>query len=83
MLTLVTYDHNATASKVSASMNDEIGLMKKLEDLRHQHRQLDDMLDHRAEQLDQLELQRLKKKRLVIRDDIRNLEGVLYPDIIA
>ncbi len=83
MLTLVTFDQNSTHSKFSSGMNDEISLMKQLEEFRFQHRQLDDLLDNHAAKLDQLELQRAKKKRLTLRDEIRRLEAILYPDIIA
>jgi hypothetical protein len=60
-------------------------LRKKLEDLRAEHRDLDDVIARVVEQapFDQLRVQRLKKRKLVLRDLMQKLESELLPDIIA
>ena len=57
----------------------------KLEVLRIEHRDLDDVIDRLIEKppFDQLQLQRLKKRKLGLKDQITKLESRLIPDIIA
>jgi hypothetical protein len=57
----------------------------KLERLRSEHRDLDEIIDRLAEAapFNQLQLQRLKKRKLVLKDLITKLESQLLPDIIA
>jgi hypothetical protein len=57
----------------------------KLEALRMEHRDLDDVIDRLLEKapFDQLQLQRLKKRKLGLKDQIIRLESRLIPDIIA
>jgi hypothetical protein len=57
----------------------------KLETLKMEHRDLDEIIARLAEQgpMDQLQLQRLKKRKLVLKDLIIKLESKLLPDIIA
>lgn len=56
-----------------------------LELLRSEHRDLDDVIARIAEALpfDQLQVQRLKKRKLALKDQIAKLEAFLIPDIIA
>lgn len=56
-----------------------------LEQLRSEHRDLDDVIQQISERLpfDQLQVQRLKKRKLIIKDQIARLEDQLIPDIIA
>ncbi|MBB5685476.1 YdcH family protein [Sphingobium boeckii] len=63
--------------------NDEI--RAQLEAMRIEHRDLDDAIASLAEKpvLDQLQMARLKKRKLRLRDDISILETRLIPDIIA
>jgi hypothetical protein len=64
----------------------EAGAIKaKLEALRIEHRDLDDVIDRLIEKapFDQLQLQRLKKRKLGLKDQILRLESQLIPDIIA
>ena len=66
-------------------MNDTGYLKKKLLDLTIEHRRLDDEISERlnATPFDQLEIQRLKKRKLVLKDEINNIKNQLLPDIIA
>ncbi|MBH61872.1 MAG: hypothetical protein CL569_05365 [Alphaproteobacteria bacterium] len=66
---------------------DIVELEHKLADLRTAHRDLDDAIKALVsagsrDQL-QLQLQRLKKQKLALKDDIARLENALVPDIIA
>ena len=60
-------------------------LNRKLEELRTEHRDLDDVIARLTEKapFDQLQLQRLKKRKLVLKDLMLQLESRLIPDIIA
>ena len=55
------------------------------ERLRQEHRDLDAAIEALSEVgvNDQIQLQRLKKRRLTLRDKISTLEDRLHPDIIA
>ena len=57
----------------------------QLLDLRAEHRDLDDVIDRVSDELpfDQLRVKRLKKRKLVLKDQINTLENMLLPDIIA
>jgi hypothetical protein len=67
------------------AMNDAGAVEAKLEALRSEHRDLDHVLDRVIEKapFDQLQLQRLKKRKLMLKDQILQLESQLIPDIIA
>ncbi len=60
-------------------------LKAKLAALKSEHRDLDDVIARLAEHapLDQLRLQRLKKRKLLLKDRISKIESELLPDIIA
>ena len=66
-------------------MSEEDVLRRKLDELKTEHRDLDDVIDRLAGQLpyDQLKLQRLKKRKLMLKDLITKVESRLLPDIIA
>lgn len=66
-------------------MDDIESLKKQLDDLRLAHRDLDDVIEHLSETrpFDQLQIQRLKKRKLSLKDQISRLESRLVPDIIA
>ena len=64
---------------------DVEGLKLKINQLQIEHRDLDDVisrLSHSAAQ-DQIQLQRLKKRKLFLKDQIAMLERQLEPDIPA
>ena len=65
-------------------MNDD-GYLQQLEQLKIEHRDLDDSIRALSAQtlVDQLQIARLKKKKLVLKDRIMRLEDQLIPDIIA
>ena len=64
---------------------DVEALKAKLTALRTEHRDLDDVIARLAERapFDQLQLQRLKKRKLMLKDQISQIESELLPDIIA
>jgi hypothetical protein len=64
---------------------DVEAIKTKLEALRIEHRDLDEVIDRLIERapFDQLQLQRLKKRKLGLMDQITKLESKLIPDIIA
>ncbi|MEJ7933435.1 DUF465 domain-containing protein [Sphingobium sp. AN558] len=59
--------------------------MRRLELLRVEHRDLDSAITAliAAASADQMQLARLKKRKLRLRDEIAQLEDALVPDIIA
>lgn len=65
--------------------SDPDALKKQLDNLQLEHRDLDDVIDHLIETrpFDQLQIQRLKKRKLSLKDQISKLESRLLPDIIA
>ena len=66
-------------------MSDQELLRLKLAELKLEHRDLDDVITRLTERAsyDQLQLQRLKKRKLVLKDQITRAEAMLHPDIIA
>jgi hypothetical protein len=60
-------------------------MRRRLEELRSEHRDLDDVIARLQETapFNQLQLQRLKKRKLMLKDQIIQLESKLLPDIIA
>lgn len=64
---------------------DEKELQKRLELLRTEHRDLDAAIAALTDAAspDQLQLARLKKRKLRLKDQIANIEDTLLPDIIA
>ena len=60
-------------------------LKKRILELNLEHRDLDDVIAALAKKpgQDQLQLQRLKKKKLLVKDQISQLERQLTPDISA
>ena len=65
--------------------NETDAIEARLAELKLEHRDLDDVI-HRlmlTPILDQLQLQRLKKRKLLVKDQITILERQLTPDIRA
>ena len=67
------------------SMKTDDVLRVELEVFRREHRDLDEAISALAERsvADQLTIQRLKKRKLRLKDKIANIEDRLTPDIIA
>ena len=83
-------DVASLAGTSAPSMNDTTSdsldaeaIKAKLEALRIEHRDLDDVIDHLIEKPPFDQLQRLKKRKLGLKDQILRLESRLIPDIIA
>ena len=66
-------------------MSDQELLRRKLVELKLEHRDLDDVITRLTERAsyDQLQLQRLKKRKLILKDQITRAKAMLHPDIIA
>jgi len=64
---------------------EELALRAKLAELVQEHRDLDAAISAMAESGagDQLQLTRLKKRKLQLKDQIAAIEDALLPDIIA
>jgi hypothetical protein len=66
-------------------MDERDELRKRLAELTAEHRELDAAIAALTETppFDQLQAQRLKKRKLALKDVIRKIEDLLTPDIIA
>ena len=62
-------------------MNEDLLLIKRLEEMRAEHRELDEKIKNNS--LDEFTRKRLQKTKLVLRDQIQELERIVYPDVIA
>jgi len=60
-------------------------LQSELERLKQEHRDLDTAIEAllAASSYDRLQVQRLKKRKLQLRDRITRIDDQLFPDIIA
>jgi hypothetical protein len=67
------------------SEEERLALAAELEHLREEHRDLDSAIEAltNLQTADRLQIQRLKKRKLVLRDKISLIEDQLTPDIIA
>jgi len=63
-------------------MGEDKKLMQELDMLRAEHRTIDLAIEE-LNGADMIRIQKLKKRKLVLRDKIMMLESMLYPDIIA
>ena len=66
-------------------MDDDEVIRERLLELRIEHRDLDDVIAHLAENpfVDQVQMRRLKKRKLQLKDQIARLESMLIPDLNA
>ena len=64
---------------------DRETLERQLEELKTEHRDLDDIIARIADDapFNQLQLQRLKNRKLQLKDQMAKIESRLLPDIIA
>ncbi|MBT5049840.1 MAG: DUF465 domain-containing protein [Rhodospirillaceae bacterium] len=66
-------------------MEDQENIKHRLSELETEHRDLDDVIDQVTAGVlfDQIQVQRLKKRKLMLKDEILRLRSVLIPDSIA
>ena len=66
-------------------MNIQNDAFKQLEDLKIRHREVDEYIQDLIRDFnnDQLQIRRLNKQKLQLKDEISRIEGGLLPDIIA
>ncbi len=66
-------------------LTDRDSLLRKLHELRSEHRDLDTVIARLPDRgaVDQLQMQRLKKRKLLLKDEVSWLESRLIPDSIA
>lgn len=62
-------------------MDEEKKIKAQLANLEDEHRVLDDKISQSP--MNMLEIQRLKRQKLAIKDEITRLHALLYSDIIA
>lgn len=64
---------------------EQATLRARLGQLRTEHRDLDDVIERLEDApiIDRLQMQRLKKRKLRLKDEILRLEALVVPDIIA
>ena len=76
---------NLTGDGVMALLPEPLGIERKLSELRAAHRALDARIEQLVQENfpDQIEMQRLKKQKLALKDVIVRLESHMLPDIIA
>jgi len=63
-------------------LGEEDRIQQMLATLEDEHRTLDAMIAGESS-LDRLHIQRMKKRKLWLKDEIARLHAVIYPDIIA
>ena len=63
-------------------MDETLEISEKLQNFQEEHAKLDKLIVNEAH-LGQLHIQRLKKRKLWLKDEIAHLNALLYPDIIA
>jgi hypothetical protein len=73
-----------TATYGRSRLDSEV-IARRIELLRQEHRDLDVAIDalFAAGSVDQLQIARIKKRKLRLKDEIAQLEDMLIPDIIA
>lgn len=77
--------HCPAMMEVDMTSDEERELRQQLERLRQEHRDLDTAIEALGSVMgaDILQLQRLKKRKLQLKDRIGHIEDQLFPDIIA
>jgi hypothetical protein len=77
--------HEAFRAAAAMKREDDSELRAQLAQLRQEHRDLDVAIEalHNSPGSDLLQVQRLKKRKLQLRDRIIQIEDQLTPDIIA
>ena len=65
--------------------DEQAKLRERLDQLRSEHRDMDDVIGRLEDApiVDRLQVQRLKKRKLRLTDEINRIEALVVPDIIA
>lgn len=76
---------NSRGMRLTERLSDRDNLRQQLALKRQEHQDLDQAIEAlmAMSTLDQLQVRRLKKKKLFLKDQIKALEDQLFPDIIA
>lgn len=76
---------NNHAQNSGPQNSDMQGLQRQLAELESEHRDLDEVISRLSDgtPINQLQIQRLKKRKLNLKDEITRLHAKLLPDIIA
>ena len=63
----------------------QLNIQNQIATMESEHRDLDSVIERLGEVLpfDQLKLQRLKKRKLILKDEMAKLRSQVLPDIIA
>ncbi len=66
-------------------MEDITDLEERLVELEHEHKDLDDIIERlrTTPPVDFLQMKRLQKKKLLLKDQIQRMKSDILPDIIA
>jgi hypothetical protein len=78
--------HRETMAEIEDNVDRELFRnVEKLRQLRIEHRDLDEVITRLAldVHIDELQLKRLKKRKLMLKDQITRLESELIPDLNA
>ena len=64
---------------------DRVALMQRLAELKQEHRDLDSAIAHLVEDPmhDQLLVTRLKRRKLLLKDNVARIEREIDPDVLA
>jgi hypothetical protein len=77
--------HHFAVTDAPLTEEEKAQIRSRLHDLETEHQDLDDVINKLAADpaQDQLQLRRLKKRKLVLKDQMQRLRARLIPDIIA
>lgn len=65
------------------NMQNKEYLLSELKSFEKEHSELDEFIDENPNSTDEISLQRFKKRRLVVKDKIKYIKSLIYPDIYA
>jgi hypothetical protein len=76
---------NGPSGKTAMIHDENESIRRRLRELRIEHRDLDEVIARlsRDPEMDQLQIRRLKKRKLLLKDTIARLESRLIPDLDA
>ena len=74
-----------TVNWIDMETEEPLQIHQQLHDLRLEHRDLDDAIKAMQNNpyIDQLQMRRMKKRKLLLKDSIQRLESKLIPDLNA